>query len=98
MHEYGYRIELTPAGPTFFDPDDRQVHAVPPRRSLPALGLPALIAANQQLAITPETAACGWDGRPIDYAAVIDDLAAADRGGGVPAGTFLAVPAATSGR
>ena len=81
MHEYGYRIELTPAGPRFFDQHDRQVHAVPPRRSLPALGLPALIAANQQLAITPETAACRWDGRPIDYAAVVDDLVWSDRHG-----------------
>jgi hypothetical protein len=45
----------------------------------PALGWPAIRAANQDLNITAETHACEWDGTPVDYVEAIDVLVRADQ-------------------
>jgi hypothetical protein len=80
VHEYGYGVELgLDKRPRFRDPGGRLVAAVPPARDLgPALGWPQLRAANELLAIDAETIACEWDGRPVDYGRVIDELVVVD--------------------
>jgi hypothetical protein len=79
VHEYGYRIELDATQqPRFFDPRGREVKDVPAAPQLPDLGWPALLDRNTDLEITAETAACLWDGRPVDYGAVIDELVRVD--------------------
>ncbi len=81
VHEYGYRIELDPAGPRVFDPKGREVVASPEPRcgSHDALGWPTLYERNQDLAISADTNACLWDGARVDYGLVIDALVAAER-------------------
>jgi hypothetical protein len=77
VHEYGYTIDLGPdKHPRFRDPGGRLVAAVPARDLGPELGWPQLRAANEPLAIDAETIACEWDGSPVDYPRVIDELVA----------------------
>ena len=79
VHEYGYTIDLGPdKHPRFRDPGGRLVTAVPARDPGPELGWPQLRAANEPLAIDAETIACEWDGSPVDYARVIDELVVVD--------------------
>jgi hypothetical protein len=78
VHEYGYTIELGADGrPQFRDPQGRLVAAVPPPVAWTDLGWPRMRAANEALAIDANIA-CGWDGSPIDYGMVIDDLVVAE--------------------
>ena len=42
------------------------------------LGWPAIRAENAPLAITADTIACGWDGTPANYAAIVGHLVVAD--------------------
>ncbi|HEY0481610.1 MAG TPA: hypothetical protein VGD37_29035 [Kofleriaceae bacterium] len=44
----------------------------------PKLGWPQIYAANASLAIDARTIACEWDGKPVHYGRVIDDLVAVD--------------------
>jgi hypothetical protein len=79
VHEYGYRVVLdVNQEPTFFDPRGRIVKAVPESRPPPGLGWPALQRMNAPLAITPSTNAPHWDGDPVNYDWVIEDLCRTD--------------------
>jgi uncharacterized protein DUF222/HNH endonuclease len=79
VHEYGYTIELGPdQRPQFREPDGRLVAAVPGRGLGPGLGWPQIRAANEPLAIDAETIACEWDGNPVDYGRVVDELVVVD--------------------
>lgn len=79
VHEYGYEVELgRDRRPPFRDPEGRLVATIPARNLGPALGWPQLRAANASLAIDAGTIACEWDGRPVDYARVIDELVVVD--------------------
>jgi hypothetical protein len=79
VHEYGYTIEFDTDGkPQFRDPHGRLVAAVPPPVAWTDLGWPRMRAANEALGIDASTIACGWDGSPVDYGMVIDDLVVAD--------------------
>ncbi len=40
---------------------------------------PAIRAANAALAIDAATGQCAWDGRPVDYAWVVDGLVGLER-------------------
>ena len=42
------------------------------------LGWPRIRAVNEPLAIDAETIACGWDGTPVDYGAIVGHLVVAD--------------------
>jgi hypothetical protein len=79
VHEYGYQIELgLDQRPCFRDPRGRLVAEVPARRVMADLGWPGIRAANAPLAVTADTIACGWDGRPANYAAIVGHLLAVD--------------------
>jgi hypothetical protein len=75
VHEHGYRVELRDGEPVFFH-RGREVSAEPPRpRAIDAArAWSAIRAANDALAIDSAIGQCAWDGRPIDYGLVIDDL------------------------
>ena len=75
VHEHGYRVELRAGEPVFFH-RGREVPAEPPRpRAIDAArAWPAIRAANDALGIDSATGQCAWDGRPVDYGLVIDDL------------------------
>jgi hypothetical protein len=64
--------------PQFRDPHDRLVTAVPPRSEMRDLGWPRIYAVNEPLAIDADTIACEWDGRPVDYGAIVGHLVVAD--------------------
>ena len=51
--------------------------AEPPRAVRAALGWPAVRAASAEVgvAVDARTGQCGWDGRPVQYDLVVDDLA-----------------------
>jgi hypothetical protein len=69
VHEYGYRVALDAnEDPTFFDPRGRIVKAVPESRPPPGLGWPAIKRMN----------APHWDGDPVNYDLVIEDLCRKD--------------------
>jgi len=79
VHEYGYTVELdADQRPRFRDPHGRHVAAVPARPAPQDLGWPHIRAANAALNIDPETIGCGWDGTPVDYGAIIEQLLTAD--------------------
>ena len=79
VHEYGYTVELGPdRRPQFRDPHGGVVTPVPARHHGGDLGWPQILAANASLAIDADTIACEWDGKPVRYGRVIDDLVAAD--------------------
>jgi hypothetical protein len=78
VHEYGYRIELgDDLRPQFRDPWGRLVSVVPARPTAPDLGWPRIRAANEPLAIDADTIACEWDGTPMRYGTVVDQLVVA---------------------
>ncbi|MBK7193432.1 MAG: DUF222 domain-containing protein [Myxococcales bacterium] len=81
VHEHGYRVELRDGEPVFFH-RGREVHAEPPRpRAIDApRAWSAIRAANADVAIDATTGQCAWDGLPIDYGLVVDDLARLERG------------------
>jgi hypothetical protein len=79
VHEYGYTIERgSDQRPRFRDPHGRMVAEVPARPAVTDLGWPRIRAMNAPLEIDADTVACGWDGRPADYGAIIGHLVAAD--------------------
>lgn len=79
VHEYGYTIELAEdQQPQFRDPRGRLVPAVPSRPVAADLGWPRIHAMNEALAIDASTVACEWDGRHVDYGALVGHLANAD--------------------
>jgi hypothetical protein len=79
VHEYGYEIELDPdQRPRFRNPHGLLVTANPPRPVMTDLGWPRIRAANDLLAIDADTIACGWDGKPVDYGAIVGHLVATD--------------------
>jgi hypothetical protein len=80
VHEYGYQVELGPDHrPQFRDPRGRIVPAVPERYSAADLGWPRIRAANAGLGISAETIACEWNGKPMPYANVVDQLVTTDK-------------------
>jgi hypothetical protein len=77
--EYGYTIELGPdQRPSFRNPYGQLVAAVPAHLILADLGWPRIRAVNEPLAIDADTIACEWDGKPVDYGAIVGLLVAAD--------------------
>jgi hypothetical protein len=79
VHEYGYAIELGEDGrPRFRDPRGRLVAEVPAPRVSGDLGWPRIREMNRPLGISASTVACGWDGKRVNYGAVIGYLAASD--------------------
>jgi hypothetical protein len=79
VHEYDYRIELGPDGrPQFRDPRGRLVTAVPARPAAPDLGWPKIREANEALRIDADSIACEWDGTPMRYGTVVDQLVTID--------------------
>ena len=79
VHEYRYTIELgDDQRPRFRDPHGRLVAAVPNRPAVPELGWPWIRAVNEPLAIDADTIACEWDGRPVDYGAIVGHLVGVD--------------------
>ena len=79
VHEYGYEIELGPdQRPQFRDPHGRVVTASPSPPVMTELGWPRIRAVNEPLAIDADTIACEWDGKPVDYGAIVGHLVVAD--------------------
>jgi hypothetical protein len=79
VHEYGYRIEFGGDGrPQFRDPRGRLVTAVPARPMTPDLGWPTIREANEALEIDADSIACEWDGTPMRYGMVVDQLVTID--------------------
>ena len=79
VHEYGYAVELGPdQRPRYRDPSGRLVTAVPARPAGADLGWSWIRAANEPLAIDAGTIACGWDGTPADYGAIVGHLVVVD--------------------
>ena len=80
VHEYGYRVELDAAHhPRFFDPRGRELPAVPaPQAECGARSVDVLHTCNHALEITATTNAPGWDGEPVNYDWVVEDLCRAD--------------------
>jgi hypothetical protein len=80
VHEYGYTVELgEDQRPRFRDPQGRLVLAVPaPAATGPELGWPRIRAMNAGLGIDANTIACGWDGSPVDYGTIVEQLATVD--------------------
>ena len=50
----------------------------PPRPATEALGWPRIQAMNAPLAIDANTIACQWDGKPVDYGAIVGHFVDAD--------------------
>ena len=65
--------------PAFYNQHGVRVHAVPPRPPLGHLAWDCIRAENDELAITPETGQCRWDGLPVDYDAVLYALYDSER-------------------
>ena len=79
VHEYGFAVEwIGTTEVRFIDPDGRTVVPVPEPARPARLGWETIRRRNTVLGITPETAACGWDGARIDLAACIHELVRAD--------------------
>jgi hypothetical protein len=71
VHEHGYTIVMgDDQKPQFFDPRGRLVRVVPPR-PMPST---TLVEEHRELAITPDTNRCKWDGNRIDYPAAVNGL------------------------
>jgi len=51
---------------------------VPTPPATAALGWSRIFAANAPLTIDADTIACEWDGRPVDYGAIVAHLVDAD--------------------
>jgi len=80
VHEYGYTIELgEDQRPRFRNPHGWLVPAVPSRPTVSDLGWPWIRAVNAPLAIDANTIACEWDGKPVDYGAIVGHLVTVDR-------------------
>lgn len=79
LHEYGYCVVLGPdQQPRFYDPRGRLVQAVPESRPPSSLGLPSIRRMNAPLNITAKANAPHWDGEPVNYDWVIEDLCRKD--------------------
>ncbi len=74
VHEHGYRVELRDGLPVFFNPHGVEVHATPPRPSLGLLSWDYLRELNRDQDITAQTGQCEWDGLPVNYGYVLQDL------------------------
>jgi Domain of unknown function (DUF222)/HNH endonuclease len=79
VHEYGYAIEFgADQRPQFRNPHGRLVAAVPACPKTVDLGWPRIHAENAPLEIDAETIACEWDGKPVNYGAIVGHLVVAD--------------------
>ncbi|MBL8620327.1 MAG: DUF222 domain-containing protein [Myxococcales bacterium] len=78
VHEHGYQVELRDGEPVFFH-RGREVHGEPPRIIDASGAWAAIRAANAARAIDATTGQCAWDGRPVDYAWVVDGLVGLER-------------------
>jgi hypothetical protein len=67
-----------PGSPHPGSPQPDSPHAGPLHAGSPELGWPWIRATNAPLAINASTIACEWDGRPVNYSAVVDYLVRAD--------------------
>jgi hypothetical protein len=54
------------------------VTAVPTRPTTPDLGWPTIREANEALEIDADSIACEWDGTPMRYGTVVDQLVTID--------------------
>ncbi len=77
-HEYGYRIELDDDGVRFYNPHGLLVRDAPAPARPADLGWAAITRMNAPLDITPVTNAPRWDGEPVNYDWVIEDLCRRD--------------------
>jgi hypothetical protein len=80
VHEHGYTIEWREGAPVFLDARGRVVREEPRRPIARAAGAAAWevireLAVRDGIEIDDEAGASGWDGRRVDYAWVVDDLA-----------------------
>jgi len=79
VHEYRYTIELGfDQRPRFRDPHGRLVPAVPPHPVVVDPGWAWIRAVNEPLAIGADTIACEWDGKPVNYGAIVGYLVTVD--------------------
>jgi len=79
VHEYGFTIETATDGTVeFADDRGRLFKSVPDPVNPTNLGWNTILAQNEHLAITSETAACDYDGCPVDYHLAVDALIDAD--------------------
>ena len=79
LHELGFRVEHDEhQQPRFYDPVGRLIPEVPAQPTSPDPGLPALHRLNRPLGITSTTNAPRWDGDPVNYDHVIEDLCRID--------------------
>ena len=75
LHEYGYRVQLdAQRQPTFFDARGRAVPNTGPRPVLDVPGMRTIEHDNRALGVSAETNQPRWDGRPVDYDLVVEDL------------------------
>ncbi|MEO7096708.1 MAG: DUF222 domain-containing protein [Polyangiales bacterium] len=78
VHEYGYRVEMLDGAPQFFNPLGFVVRAVPEPPRPSDLGWATLLRMNKPLDITPATNTPRWDGAPVNYDWVVEDLCRLD--------------------
>lgn len=78
VHEYGYRIELDDGGVRFYNPHGLLVRDAPAPARPADLGWAAITRMNAPLDITPVTNAPRWDGEPVNYDWVVEDLCRRD--------------------
>jgi hypothetical protein len=77
VHEYGYRVELDEKQqPKFFDSRERVVTEAVERPKPPRLGMRSLV--DKRPDVSAEANEPGWDGDPMNYEWIIDDLLRAD--------------------
>ena len=74
LHEHGYRVEMHPGGPVFYNPHGLVVRDVPLPPSRAHLAWDIIREQNRELDIDPQTGQCQWDGWPIDYSRILGDL------------------------
>jgi hypothetical protein len=79
LHDYGWTVELHADGPRFLDRRGRRILEAPPPSRPPDLGWESILARDAELEITASTNEPLWDGAPVDYGAVIDDLVGFDQ-------------------
>ena len=74
VHEYGYRVELDDDGVRFYNPLGFLVRDVPEPTHVGDRGWATITRMNAPLELTPKTNAPRWDGDPVNYDWLIDDL------------------------
>ncbi|HEU0035034.1 MAG TPA: DUF222 domain-containing protein [Kofleriaceae bacterium] len=74
VHEYHYSIERDADELRFLNAHGVLVPNSPPPLMPSRLGWETILDENAELAISSDTAACGWDGTPVDYDAAVHAL------------------------